>query len=66
MPSPRVGGLLEVLGADGGDEVLDLDHVLAELLVDERGVGEAQKRAVGCLWHSAMTSSLRTSGSPPV
>lgn len=41
LASPRVGGLLEALGADGGDEVLDLDHVLAELLVDERGVGEA-------------------------
>ena len=49
MPSPRVGGLLEALGADGGDEVLDLDHVLAELLVDECGVGEAQERAVGML-----------------
>ena len=44
-----VGCLLEALGADGRDEVLDLDHVLAELLVDERGVGEAQKRAVGVL-----------------
>ena len=49
LASPRVGGLLEALGADGGDEVLDLDHVLAELLVDERGFGEAQKRAVGML-----------------
>ena len=41
LASLRIGGLLEALGADGGDEVLDLDHVLAELLVDERGVGEA-------------------------
>ena len=49
LAAAGVGCLLEALGADGGDEVLDLDHVLAELLVDERGVGEAQKRAVGVL-----------------
>ena len=45
--SARVGGLLEALHADGGDEVRHAQHVAAELLVDERGVREREERAVG-------------------
>ena len=44
--APPVGGRFVALGGDGRHEVLHADHLLAELLVDERGVREAQKRAV--------------------
>lgn len=46
LASTSVGGGLIALGRDCRDEVLDADHLLAELLVDERGVGEAQERAI--------------------
>ena len=39
-PAP-IGGGLVALGRDGRDKVLDANHLLTELLVDERGVGEA-------------------------
>ena len=41
-----VSGLLEALDADDGHEVLHAQHVLAELLVDEGGVGEAHEDGV--------------------
>lgn len=39
-PAP-IGGGLVALGRDSRDKVLDANHLLTELLVDERGVGEA-------------------------
>ena len=42
----EVGGLLAAFLANGRDEVLHAQQVLAELLVDERCVGEAQEDAV--------------------
>ena len=47
LPATSVRGGFESLHADGGDEVLDADHLLAELLVDQRAVGEREERAVG-------------------
>ena len=44
-----VGGLLKALHADGGDEVFHPQHLLGKGLVDECGVGEAQKFAVAVL-----------------
>ena len=46
LAAAGVGGVLVALGRDSGDEVAHADHVLAERLVDERGVGEAQEDAV--------------------
>ena len=46
LPAAGVGGVLVALGRDGRHEVAHADHVLAEVLVDERGVREAEKRAV--------------------
>ena len=47
LASTPVGSGLVALGRDCRDEVLDAEHLLAELFVDERGVGETQKRAIG-------------------
>lgn len=41
-----VGGVLIALGADGGDKITYANHVVAEGLVDQRGVGKAQECAV--------------------
>jgi hypothetical protein len=37
------GGLVEALQRDGGDEVVDPEHLVGKLLVDEGGVGEAEE-----------------------
>ena len=47
LAAAGVGCLLEALDADGGHEIGDADHILHELLVDERRVGERQERAIG-------------------
>ena len=49
LAAAAVVGLFEALQADGGDEVLHPQHILAELLVDEGGVGEGQERGVAVL-----------------
>ena len=49
LATAGVGGVLVALGRDGGNKVGHADHILAELLVDERGIGKAQERAVGML-----------------
>ena len=41
-----VGGLLEPLHADGGDEVLHPEHLTGKILVNEGGVGKAQEFTV--------------------
>ena len=43
LATAGVVGLLEALQADGGDEVLHPQQILAELLVNEGGVGEGQE-----------------------
>ena len=40
LAAAGVGCLLEALDADGGHEIGDADHILHELLVDERRIGE--------------------------
>lgn len=47
LAAPRVRCLTRAFGADGRHEVADAQQVLAEVLVDERGVRETQKRAIG-------------------
>ena len=41
-----VGCVLIALGADGGDKITYANHIVAEGLVDQRGVGKAEKHAV--------------------
>lgn len=53
LPAPCIGGRFGALGADGGYEVRHADHVLAEFLIDERGVGKAEERAVRVLLANA-------------
>ena len=47
LATAGVGGVLVALGADGGNEVCHANHIVAERLVDERGVREAEERAIG-------------------
>ena len=46
----RVGGFLRAFGAYRRNEVLHANHILAEFLVDQGCVGEAEKRAIGMLF----------------
>ena len=45
--APCIGGGFEAFHAYGGNEVLHAQHVLTEVLVDERGISEREERAVG-------------------
>ena len=46
LATAGVGGVLVALGADGGNEVCHANHIVAERLVDERGIGKTEERAV--------------------
>ena len=50
LPAPCVGVLFEALHADGGNEVLDAEHLVGECVVDQRRVGKRQKHAVAVLF----------------
>ena len=47
LAAASIGCFLEAFHADGGDEVLHAQQILAKLFVYERRVGEREERAVG-------------------
>ena len=49
LSTAGVVGLLEALQADGGDKVAHTQHVLAELLVDQGGVGKGEESRIAVL-----------------
>ena len=53
LAAASVGRALVTLGGDGGNKVAHVDHLLAERLVDEGRVGEAQKGAILVLFTQA-------------
>ena len=49
LSAAGVVGLLEALQTDGGDKVAHTQHVLAELLVDQGGVGKGEEGRIAVL-----------------
>ena len=58
LPSARIRRFLKALGRNGGHEVRDANHVLAELFIDKRGVREAQECAIGMRFAKANKVAL--------
>ncbi len=60
-----IGRLLEALNADGGHEILDAQHLVGKLFVDQRAVCERKELTIAVLFTKADDILFAHSGSPP-